>query len=209
MNHRIWDISPPLQKGLPVWPGDTPYQAETTWEIADGCPVKVSKITMSTHSGAHCDAPSHYDAQGKAIDLVDLTTYIGKCRVIHLLGTRLIEATQLHKFLHQVPERVLFRTYATTPGTWDNSFPCISATAVHLLAQYGVRLIGIDTPSLDAQDSKTLDAHHAVAAHGMAILEGIVLDEVAEGDYELIALPLKLSGLDASPVRAILRTLST
>ena len=209
MKNKIWDISPALHRELPVWPGDTPYQSETTWEIADGCPVKVSRLTMSTHTGAHCDAPSHYDLQGKAIDMVDLSTYIGPCRVIHALGTQLILPEHVHNFLYQLPSRVLFRTYARTPVAWDNSFPCISAAAINLLAQYGVMLIGIDTPSLDPQNSKTLDAHHAVAAHGMAILEGIVLDDISEGDYELIALPLKLSGLDASPVRAILRTLTT
>lgn len=207
MTNRIWDISPTLHAGLPVWPGDTPFQSQTTWEIGDGCPVKVSKMTLSTHTGAHCDAPSHYDLHGKAIDQVSLDTYIGPCRVIHLPGTLLVQAEQLHPFLQQVPARVLLRTCQTSSPDWDSNFPCISAAAIHLLAKHGVKLVGIDSPSLDPQESKTLDAHHAVAAHSMAILEGIVLDDVEPGDYELIALPLKLSGLDASPVRAILRSL--
>ncbi len=207
MNNKIWDISPALHAALPVWPGDTPFQSATTWEIANGCPVKVSKMTMSTHTGAHCDAPSHYGADGKSIDQVSLDTYIGRCRVIHLQGTSVVQAGQLLPFLHQIPERVLFRTYDKTPSGWDNAFPCVSADAIHLLASHGVKLIGIDSPSLDPQESKTLDAHHAIESHGMAILEGIVLDEISPGDYELIALPLKLSGLDASPVRAILRAL--
>jgi arylformamidase len=207
MNNKIWDISPALRENLPVWPGDTPYQTETTWQIKDGCPVKVSKMTLSTHSGAHCDAPSHYSIDGKSIDQVDLATYIGPCRVIDLQGTRLVKAAQLQDCLARIPSRVLFRTYGTSPVQWDNHFPCVSAAAIDLLAQHGVKLIGIDSPSLDPQDSKTLDAHHAVERHGMAILEGIVLDAISAGDYELIALPLKLSGLDASPVRAILRTL--
>ncbi|MET3108728.1 arylformamidase [Oxalobacteraceae bacterium GrIS 2.11] len=207
MRKIIWDISPALHPDLPVWPGDTPYQSETTWEIASGCPVKVSRLTMSTHTGAHCDAPSHYGVDGQSIDQVSLDTYIGHCRVIHLIGTCIVEAEQLLPFLQQCPPRILLRTYQTSPVNWDHNFPCISAQAIHLLASHGVRLIGIDTPSLDPQDSKTLDAHHAVEAHCMAILEGIVLDEIDPGDYELIALPLKLSGLDASPVRAILRSL--
>jgi arylformamidase len=207
MNNKIWDISPTLHPGLPIWPGDTPYQSETTWEIADGCPVKVSKMTMSTHTGAHCDAPSHYGAGGKPIDQVNLGTYVGACRVIHLLGTKIVQPEQLLPFLQQSPPRVLLRTYQTSPATWDSDFPCISANAIHLLAKHGVKLIGIDSPSLDPQESKVLDAHHAVESHGMAILEGIVLDDVDPGDYELIALPLKLSGLDASPVRAVLRSL--
>ena len=207
MNNKIWDISPTLHAAIPVWPGDTPFQSETTWEIANGCPVKVSKMTMSTHTGAHCDAPSHYDVHGKSIDQVSLDIYIGACRVIHLFGTKVVEAEQLLPFLHQIPPRVLFRTVEETSPEWDSAFPCVSADAIHLLARHGVKLIGIDSPTLDPQESKTLDAHHAVETHGMAILEGIVLDDVNPGDYELIALPLKLAGLDASPVRAILRAL--
>ena len=208
MRNKIWDISPALQPDLPVWPGDTAYCSETTWQIGNGCPVKVSKITMSTHTGAHCDAPSHYAPDGQSIDLVDLATYIGPCRVIDLQGTKLVQADQLRAHLHQTPQRVLLRSYCHTPERWDNEFPCVDAGAIDLLAQHGVRLVGIDTPSLDPQNSKTLDAHHAVERHGMAILEGIILDDVPAGDYELIALPLKLAGLDASPVRAILRPLN-
>lgn len=204
---KIWDISPTLHAGLPVWPGDTLYQSETTWEITDSCPVKVSKLSMSSHTGAHCDAPSHYTTNAISIDQVELDAYLGACRVIHLQGTRVVQPKQLKPYLNSIPPRVLLRTYKKTPTHWDAQFPCISAAAIHLLAEHGVKLIGIDSPSIDPQDSKTLDAHHAVEKHTMAILEGIILDEISEGDYELIALPLKLAGLDASPVRAILRSL--
>lgn len=208
LSSRIWDISPALQSGIPVWPGDTSYASETTWEIAAGCPVKVSKFTMSTHTGAHTDAPSHYDPQGKAIDAVSLDAYIGPCRVLHCIGATLVLPEHLSGKLQGAPTRVLLRTYQRAPQqAWDQQFPCIAASTINLLAQHGVKLIGIDSPSLDPQDSKTLDSHMAVKAHRMAILEGIILDDVAEGDYELIALPLKLAGLDASPVRAILRSL--
>ena len=204
----LWDISPAVSPGLPVWPGDTRFNSSTTWEIADGCPVKVSRITLSTHTGAHCDAPSHYDAQGLAIDAVALDAYLGPCRVIHCIGTGMVEPRHLVHALGDLPPRVLLRTYANAPQTeWDAAFGTVSSATIALLAQHGVRLIGIDTPSLDPQESKTLDAHHAVRASRMAILEGIVLDAVEEGDYELIALPLKLAGMDASPVRAILRSL--
>jgi arylformamidase len=208
MSNRIWDISPALHPALPVWPGDTAFTSDATWQIDDSCPVKVSKMTMSTHTGAHCDAPSHYSKDGQSIDLVDLSTYLGPCRVIHVQGTRLVQADQLRASLRGTPPRVLLRTYQTTPRYWDSEFPAIAPEAIDLLAEHGVRLIGVDTPSLDPQSSKTMDAHHAVQRHRMAILEGIVLDEVPEGDFELIALPLKLAGLDASPVRAILRALS-
>jgi arylformamidase len=205
---RLWDISPAIATGIPVWPGDSAYSVESTWQIADGCPVKVSKITMSSHTGAHCDAPSHYDADGKAIDEVDLQTYIGSCRVIDCIGLGQVEPQHIAAFLDGVPPRVLLRTYQSAPQMrWDADFPSIHPSTIELLAQHGVRLIGIDSPSLDPQDSKSLDSHMAVKRHQMAILEGIVLDEVTAGDYELIALPLKLAGLDASPVRAILRSL--
>ncbi|MBC3884452.1 arylformamidase [Undibacterium griseum] len=205
---QLWDITPAIRPGIPVWPGDSAYSAETTWQIADGCPVKVSKITMSTHTGAHCDAPSHYDPAGKAIDEVALSTYIGACRVIHCTGVSQVLPEHVQASLQSVPPRVLFRTYQQAPQmAWDADFPSIASTTIELLAQHGVQLIGIDSPSLDPQESKTLDAHLCMKKHGMAILEGIVLDDVAPGDYELICLPLKLAGLDASPVRAILRAL--
>ena len=203
----IWDISPLISAAIPVWPGDTPFDAAPTWEIQDGCPVRVSKMTMTTHLGAHTDAPSHYDSAGKTIDQVSLDTYIGPCRVIHCIGTQRVEAADLEGKLAGTPPRVIVRTYATAPRDWDAGFAPISPDAIALLARHGVTLVGTDTASLDPQDSKTLDAHHMVRAHGMAILEGVVLDDVAEGDYELVALPLKLAGMDASPVRAILRRL--
>jgi arylformamidase len=203
---RIWDISPTLSNAIPVWPGDTAYLAEPTWQIEPGCPVRVSRLTMSTHTGAHCDAPSHYDADGLSIDAVPLDAYLGACRVIDCIGARLVQPDDIAAALTDVPPRVLLRTYATAPQLeWDSDFCAVAPQTIALLASKGVMLIGIDTPSLDPQESKTMDAHHAVRKHGMAILEGIVLDHVLAGDYELIALPLKLAGLDASPVRAVLR----
>lgn len=204
----LWDISPTISAALPVWPGDTPFTASPTWEIAPGCPVHVSQMRMTTHLGAHTDAPSHYDPQGASIDAVPLDAYLGPCRVLHCLETPLVEPQHLAGQLDGVPPRVLLRTYATAPQrAWDPDFPAIAAATIDLLAAHGVRLIGTDAASLDPQQSKTLDAHHAVRRHGMAILEGVVLDAIAPGDYELIALPLKLAGMDASPVRAILRPL--
>lgn len=208
MNARIWDISPTLSAATPVWPGDTPFATETTWHIEPGCPVKVSKVTMSTHTGAHCDAPSHYDENGLAIDAVALDAYIGACRVIDCTGVDIVKPEHLRHALANLPARVLIRTYRKVPLTeWDPAFATIASDTIDLLAGHGAVLIGIDTPSLDPQESKTLDAHHAVRRHKMAILEGIILDQIEPGDYELIALPLKLHGMDASPVRAILRPL--
>jgi len=204
----IWDISPTISASIPVWPGDTPFAASPTWEIRDGCPVHVSRITMTTHLGAHTDAPSHYDPTGLAIDAVGLAPYLGPCRVIHCIGARTVVPRDIEGQLDGTPPRVLLRTYATAPqDAWDPDFAAIAPETIALLASKGVILVGTDAASLDPQDSKSLDAHHAVRRHGLAILEGVVLDAVPRGDYELIALPLKLAGMDASPVRAILRAL--
>lgn len=210
-NTTLWDISPSLSSETPTWPGDTPFREERVWTYGPECPVNVGRITLSPHTGAHVDAPLHYSADGAAIGEVGLDVYIGPCRVLHCLDSgELVQPGQLEGRLHEVPERVLLRTYRQAPlTTWDSNFTAVAKETIDLLASLGVRLIGIDTPSLDPQQSKTMDSHGAVARHHMAILEGIVLDEVPEGDYELIALPLRFAHLDASPVRAILRPLST
>ena len=203
----ILDISPCIDRHLPVWPGDTAFESSTTWQIGANCPVKVSKMSMTTHLGAHCDAPSHYEVGGISIDQVGLDAYIGPCRVIHCIGQAQIRIEHIAHAIENLPARVLIRTYQVSPNHWDEQFAAIAAETIAFLATHKVKLIGVDTPSLDPQQSKTLDAHLAVHAANMAILEGIVLDQVAEGDYELIALPLKFAEMDASPVRAILRTL--
>ena len=206
---KIWDISQRLQTGIPVWPGDTPFTESRTWTLTDHCPVNVSKFSLSTHTGTHADAPMHYDATGAAIGEVDLTPYLGACRIIDVsASTGDITPEMICAHLTDTPPRVLLRTYVTAPqAAWDKDFRAIAPATIELLAANSVVLIGTDTPSLDTQESKTMDAHHVVRRHRMAILEGLVLDNVPDGDYELIALPLKLATLDASPVRAVLREL--
>lgn len=205
---RLWDISPPLRPGMAAWPGDTPYSEESTWRIGDGCPVNVSRVTISTHAGAHADAPLHYDAAGAAVGDLDLGRYLGPCRVVDVVGAgSAVRPEHLAAALADAPERVLLRTCSVAPAAWDPDFVAVHPDTIDLLAGRGVRLIGVDTPSLDPPRSKTMDAHQRIRVHGMAILEGLVLDGVAPGDYELIALPLKLAALDAAPVRAVLRAL--
>lgn len=206
----IIDISPGIHPGLPVWPGDAPVEFERTATIGPDCPVNVSKISLSTHTGAHADAPFHFDAEGPAIDQVPLDTYLGRCRVIHLIGMRgAVRPEQVAARLADCPPRVLFRTYACAPqGAWDSDFSTVAPETIDLLAAHGVKLVGLDTPSLDPESATIMHAHLAVCRHGMVILEGLVLDAAEETDYELIALPLKLAGLDASPVRAVLRPLA-
>lgn len=204
---RIWDISQRLRPDLPVWPGDTSFSQEQTWAMDDGSPVNVSKLTLSTHSGTHADAPLHYDQDGADSAASDLAIYVGECLVIDARGTGAeIDVGDLPHL--DSADRVLFRTYETFPyDEWDDAFTAIAPETIKWLAVQGVKLVGIDTPSLDPQNSKTMDAHKAVLAADMRILEGLVLDDVPEGRYELIALPLPIVGADASPVRAILREL--
>jgi arylformamidase len=205
----LWDITPAVDTATPVWPGDTPVTIERVWRMEAGSPVNVARLTLSPHTGAHTDAPLHYDADGAAIGEVPIDIYLGLCRVIHCIGVSPVVMPQhLAGSLDNLPPRVLLRTYRNAPtATWDSTFCAVAPETIDLFASKGVKLVGIDTPSLDPQESKTMDAHHRIRAHRMAILEGIVLDAVAPGDYELIALPLKLTTLDASPVRAVLRAL--
>ncbi|WP_312489978.1 arylformamidase [Sphingomonas sp.] len=211
----VKDISQTLSPALPVWPGDTGFSAERTWTYGPQCPVNVAAMRLSTHSGTHADAPLHYDPAGAAMAEVDLSAYIGHARVVDVRGqggivTPAMVAAALTPSATTSPvTRLLFRTYDRFPhDRWASDFTVIDPDAVRLMAARGVVLVGIDSPSIDPQDSKTLAAHHAVRETDMRILEGLVLDDVAAGDYELIALPLKLAGLDASPVRAVLRAFS-
>ena len=209
MNRRLWDISPPVHAGSPVFPGDTPFGLAWSARIGPGCPVNVSTLTLSPHTGAHADAPLHYDDDGAAVGALELTPFLGRCRVIHAIGCGpLVQWRHLEQALADLPPRVLVRTYRQAPvGRWDPDLAAYAPETIERLADLGVRLVGIDTASIDPAASKTLDSHQVILRCGLRVLENLVLDEVPEGDYELIALPLKLTTADASPVRAVLRDL--
>ena len=206
---RLWDISPPISSETPGFPGDTTYQQHWTAQIGPGCPVNVSAITMSPHLGAHADAPLHYGRGAAAIGDVDLHPYLGRCRVIHAIGKGpLIRPEHLAPRETDLPARVLVRTCQHAPRQWIDDFPAFAPESIAWLAAKQVRLVGIDTASVDPAASKSLESHQQLLAHDMRVLENLVLDEVPEGDYELIALPLKLTSACASPVRAVLRSLA-
>jgi len=210
MTQRLWDISPPVHEGAPVFPGDTPYRQRWAATISPGCPVNVSEISLSPHVGAHADAPLHYDPAGATIGDVDLAPFLGRCRVIHAIARGpLIEWEHIAHALADLPPRVLVRTYQRAPvERWDGALAAYAPATIERLAALGVKLVGIDTASIDPADSKTLDSHQVIRRLDLRVLENLVLDEVPEGDYELIALPLKLVSADASPVRAVLRELN-
>lgn len=209
-DRRLWDISQTLRPALPIWPGDTPFSHESRWSMAEGSPVNVGAFRATVHAGAHADAPLHYSPGAADIAEVALEPYIGVCRLVDARAAG--EAIEV-VFLETLPagpfERMLFRTFAAFPhDAWPTSFTTVSASAVNWLAARGTVLIGVDSPSLDPETSKTMAAHRAVLAAGMRVLEGLVLDAPPPGVYELIAPPLKLAGLDASPVRAVLREIA-
>jgi len=204
---KIYDISQTIRPGIPVWPDDAEFSLKRTWTIEPGSPVNVSEMTLSTHTGTHADARLHFDDKGTDCAETALEAYMGPTYVLDISAS--VSDLVLPEHLNALPERVervLLKLFDTFPHDgWDDNFPAFSPTAIDLLASKGCVLIGTDVPSLDHQQSKHLAAHFAVDRAEMAILEGLVLDGIPEGEYELIALPLKISGADGSPVRAILR----
>ena len=205
---RLWDISPPVQPGSPVFPGDAVFELRWGATLSAECPVNVSTLTLSPHTGAHADAPLHYSADGAAVGALDLAPFLGRCRVVHAIDCGpLIEWRHLVPALRHLPPRLLVRTYARAPVGWDPQLAAYAPDTIERLADLGVQLVGIDTASIDPADSKALPSHQVILRRGLRVLENLVLDDVPEGDYELIALPLKLMIADASPVCAVLREL--
>ncbi|MGX1192365.1 arylformamidase [Metabacillus sp. SLBN-84] len=203
---KIIDISRPLQNSTPVWPGDTPFDFELMWTKEASGSVNVGKVEMSTHTGTHVDAPYHFDSEGKRIHELDLSIYCGTAKVIHIRGQEVITAHILKKMDLAGTERLLIRT-----DSWEDSnrfpeeFTYFHPDAAEYLGILGIKLIGVDVPSVDFMKSKELPAHHSFFQQSIFILEGLDLTSAEEGTYELIALPLKLTDGDGSPVRAILR----
>ena len=205
----LWDISPPISPDSPLFPGDTAYSQRWTATIGASCAVNISAITLSPHTGAHADAPLHYGDGAATIGQVNLLPYLGPCRVIHAIGCGpLVEPRHLQHALKNLPPRVLVRTCEVAPTVWSSEFSAYAPESIELLASLGVLLVGIDSQSVDPADSRLLPSHHGLLRHGLRVLENLVLDDVPAGDYELIALPLKLMTADASPVRAVLRSLA-
>ena len=204
----IYDITPLISNQLKVWPGDTPLSREILSDINQGDNITLSSIHATAHLGAHADAPNHYSAQGSDLSERSLDYYLGPCQVIKVKTAR---NQPIFPKQIQVPiqeKRVLFATDSyPNPNKFNTDFAALSPEVIEMLHQQGVITIGIDTPSIDLFESKNLPSHQAVFRYDMAILEGLILAEVPEGRYELIALPLKLQDFDASPVRAVLRSL--
>ncbi|MGH7625716.1 MAG: cyclase family protein [Gemmatimonadaceae bacterium] len=204
----LHDISVAVRHGTPEWPGDTPYTCGWTWQLARGDSVNVSTITMSPHVGTHADAPLHVDDGWPASDRLPLDAFMGSALVCTVAATpRLLTLHDLPSVPAGGVTRLLLRTgKSIASGAFPNGWPALSPDTIRELIARGLRLLGVDAPSVDLRDSRTLDTHRALFAGDAWNLENLDLRAVTDGAYELTALPLKLLGLDAAPVRAVLRT---
>jgi arylformamidase len=202
---RLYDLSRPLTATTACWPGDVPFSFRLGWRIRDGATVNVGAIETSVHTATHCDAPFHYDNAGPTMDRLPIETFVGPTWIADVRGCdrwrdRLVDLD------FAATSRVLFRT-----GGWPDTsqfpvkVPVMERDLPDWLGDRGVVLVGVDLPSVDPLDSKTLDIHHALGRRGIVIVEGLWLDEVPAGRYELIAPPLRIEGADGSPLRAVVR----
>ncbi|MHC5012309.1 MAG: cyclase family protein [Planctomycetota bacterium] len=205
---KIHDISRPVMTGIPVWPGDTDYDFRMVAKIAEGSSVNVGRVEMSVHTGSHVDAPLHFADGEDDVSDVPLEKYVGPCVVADVRPSQrgILPEDLPRGFEAEVAacRRLLLRSYARRPASFDEGMAHATPELADWLADQGVVLLGVDTDSMDAFESKDLPAHKRLMHHGIAILEGIDLSCVTPGRYELIALPLRLVGADASPVRAVL-----
>jgi arylformamidase len=210
MTPRIIDISPLVSERIGVFPGDVQYRRQASLSIAHGDNIDLSSIQATLHFGAHADAPSHYIKNGVGIAARPLEPYFGACQVIEVAAARDTRLTPDSLTTPIEAPRILFRTGTfPDPEHFNEDFASLSPALVDFLHSQGVQLVGIDTPSIDPCHDPALESHQAIARHDMAILEGLVLAHVPVGFYTLVALPLRLEGADASPVRAVLLAASS
>lgn len=207
MTKKGWiDISQPLTNAIAHWPGDTPFSYETAFSKEQTGSVNIGRITTSLHTGTHVDAPFHFNDEGEKILDLDIELYIGPARVIDVSAYETVDTEVLKGFDLEGAERVLLRTAVPNNSeVFPNRIPELTPDMADYLVSKGVRLLGVDVPSVDQLDSKGMETHHALYRKGIHILENIMLDEVEEGNYELIALPLPIKDGDGSPVRAVIR----
>jgi arylformamidase len=202
---RFLDVSQPVDASVACWPGDTPFSSHWVMHLDRGDSCTVSRITMSPHNGTHADAPSHFLSGAPGIGEVDVGKYVGRCRVVERIGDGPLTAREVARWRVRRGDRVLVRTRRRVdPTRFPARFAHLTGESAAALAKSGAVLFGIDTPSVDHRDSKTMDAHLALLGGGVAILENLDLSRARPGRYRLIAPPARFAGLDAAPVRALL-----
>jgi arylformamidase len=206
---RIYDITQTIHNEMPVWPGDPEVKLEWLSRISEGGEVNLTKIHMCAHAGTHLDMPSHFIDDGKTLDDLDLKILIGRAKVISVPPeVKVIDDVFLKKISLAGIERILFKTSNSafvkeTPQSFHQDFVALDESGAKFLADVGCKLVGIDYMSIAIFD-EPVGGHLPLLEAGIVVLEGITLDGVEPGDYQLIALPMKLGGREGAPVRAIL-----
>ena len=205
---RVIDISVMLSPDTPVWPGDTPFSCLWTWNMDDGSSVNVSAVTSSPHAGTHADTPLHVTRGVAGSESLAIAAFRGPAVVVDvtdLAGEIGIEEIDRRTHGYAATTRLLLRTgRSIASGMFPESWPSLSVDCARKLVTRGVVLVGMDCPSADDRESKTLDVHHELLDRGVCVLENLDLREAEPGEYVLDALPMKVAGLDAAPVRAVL-----
>jgi arylformamidase len=202
----IYDITRTVSPRLAVWPGDTPFSVSHVMRKSDGDSVNLTTLQTTAHLGTHADAYYHTVDEGAFADAMPLSAYIGPARVVTVQKADGPLLPEDFDDLAGVERLLIHSPVSDLDDEWPREFPYLSVALIDWLAGLGVRLVGLDSPSVDAFDSKDLPCHHALFRHKLVNLETLYLCDVPDGDYELVALPLKLHGACGSPVRAILRT---
>jgi arylformamidase len=205
--HGIIDISLPINRAMPIWPGDPcPELTPVSSLEVDG--VQVSRLVLGTHTGTHLDAPRHFILGGRTIDQLDLGALVGQCRVVEVIGVQgQISRADLQRVEPHPGDRLLLKTrnsYQPARGTFTPDFTALELSAADYLCEQKVCLVGIDGPSIDAADASDFPSHKRLLGADILIVENLVLRHVMPGPYGLIAVPLSLTGADGCPVRALL-----
>ncbi len=202
----MWiDITQTLKKGMPNWPGDTPFSFELSYSKEQTGSVNIGRMETSMHTGTHADAPFHFDSGAPRMEQLDVNIFIGDAYVADCTGVQEIGPEHMEDIDFQGAPRLLLKTVPSISETFPMVIPVIKPELAGYLKERGVFLLGVDNPSVDSIDSKQVAAHHALYQNGITIVEGLVLEQVAPGLYDFIALPLKVEGADGAPVRAVIR----
>ncbi len=208
---KIYDITMPISPELPVFPGDPRTEITPITRIEHGDPANVSRITISSHCGTHIDVSLHYNDHGISVDHLPLTLLVGNALVADLRGTLEITGKVLSRLPLSGVERLLIMT--DNSRLWDREgfheeYAHLTKEGAEFLLETDIRLVGIDYLSIERFTGNG-DIHRLLLGNGMVILEGLNLEGIREGTYELICLPLKIRGGDGAPVRAVLRSRET
>jgi arylformamidase len=208
----VHDISVAFATATPEWPGDTPMHCGWAWDRSAGASVNVSRWTLSPHVGTHADAPLHVRTGAPGADALPVAPFLGDALLVDVSHhTDAITLGDLRTAgCSPGIERLLLRTgCSVADGSFPDAWPMLAPDAAAALAAAGLRLLGVDAPSVDARASTTLAVHHALFDGGAFVLENLDLRGVTAGRWDLLALPLRVGAVDAAPVRAFLRAPTT